>query len=127
MKNAIVITIICLLLVVITGCQTGLTYATQSRKITVKTDPYNARVYQINPVDKHETFLGMSPVRDQPVSVITGFGGKYDKAVEDFMTTQIGMVNIRVEKDGYYDYVGNLATDKNEILQHRVELEQETK
>ena len=127
MKNVMLITIICSLLVVIAGCQSGLTYSTQSRKITIKTDPYSAKVFQINPVDKHQTFLGMSPVRDQPVSVITGFGGKYDKATKDFMTTQIGMVNIRVEKEGYYDYIGNLPTDKDDILAHRIELEHETK
>lgn len=127
MKNAIVITIICSLLIVITGCQTPMTYKTESRTITIKTEPYNAKVFQINPVDKHQTFLGMSPVRDQPLSVITGFGGDMDKATEDFMTTQIGMVNIRVVKEGYLDYIGNLPTDKKEILSHRVELEHETK
>ena len=126
MKNAMLITIICSLFV-IAGCQSGLTYRTESRKVTIKTDPYSTKVFQINPVDKHETFLGMSPVRDQPVSVITGFGGKYDKATKDFMTTQIGVVSIRVEKDGYYDYIGNLPTDKKEILSHRIELEHETK
>lgn len=109
----------------ITGCGSGTQYSTEVRKITIKTNPYHARVYQINPVDDHEIFLGISPVEDQPVSIIKNFWNTMDQETEDFMTTQVGMVNVRVEKEGFKPYRGNLATEKDETLLHRIELEVE--
>lgn len=125
MKRTLLYTLLCTFVIIVAGCQSNLKYETEMRKVTIKTDPYNAKVYQINPIDKHIVFLGYSPVKDQPVNVINNFTGAEGKDKYDFLTTQLEMVNVKIEKDGYKTYIGNLATDKKDTLSHRVELEKQ--
>ncbi len=82
----------------LTGCQNQLGYETEIRRITIKTEPQNAKVYQVNPVDKHLIYLGMSPVEAQPVNVITKFSGTDNRQVYDYLTTQLFMVFVWKKK-----------------------------
>lgn len=124
MRNKNILILLLLSTALLAGCNSGLNYETEIRKIDIKTSPTNATVYQINPVTKHETYLGLSPIRQQPVPVIKNFAGSIIEKTQDYMTTQLEMVNVRIEKPGYLPYLGNLPTNRKKTTSHRIDLEE---
>ncbi|MBW8016475.1 MAG: hypothetical protein FVQ82_09830 [Planctomycetes bacterium] len=122
MKNAAIL-ILLILLITISGCYTGPKYSFEIRKVTIETQPAGARVYQLNSAYRNETFLGTTPIREQPVSILTYVKGKLSSTVVDWMSSQIQMLNIRIEKSGYESYEGNLATDPEKTTTHSITLD----
>ena len=111
-------------LVVIGGaCASHVRYDYEGRHTTIETEPAGARVYQVTPGSGKPVFLGMTPVRDQPVLVPTGMNlpPRPDEVVGAY--TQLGTVRVRIEKPGYVTYEGNLATGEKETIKHRIVLE----
>lgn len=122
MKNA---GMLILLVVAIAGggCSFGPRFSFENRRVTIETVPAGARVYQVNSIDKNEIFLGTTPIREQPVRVLTEVRGKLSSTAVDWMTSQIQMLNVRVEKTGYVSYEGNLATDPGKTISHKLSLD----
>ncbi|MCF7956679.1 MAG: hypothetical protein K9M75_12825 [Phycisphaerae bacterium] len=122
MKNAAIF-ILLSVLIVLSGCVSGPKFSFQIRRVTIETIPSGAKVYQINSIDKNEIFLGTTPIREQPVRVLTEVRGKLSSTAIDWMTSQIQMLNIRIEKTGYVNYEGNLATDPGKTIVHKLSLD----
>jgi len=117
----LVILILLLTLIALTGCQSS-PYTFEARKISIDTNPPGARVYQLNSAFRNETFLGTTPIKDQPVSILVGVKGKVTPTNMDWYTSQKTMLNVRIEKPGYQTYEGNLATDMEKTLKHEIPL-----
>lgn len=122
MKN-VTILLLLLVLAVLTGCARSPKYSFEVRKISIDSTPSGVKVYQINSAYRNETFLGTTPIKDQPVSVLTAVRGKVSSIVMDWMVSQVTMLNIRAEKTGYQDYKGNLSTDPLKITAHSIQLD----
>ena len=118
----IVSLILLLLLIVLTGCQSS-PYTFEARKIPIHTKPLGAKVYQLNSAFRNETFLGTTPINDQPVSVLVGVKGKVTPNKMDWFVSQKSMLNVRIEKPGYQTFEGNLATDLEKTISHDIPLQ----
>jgi hypothetical protein len=122
MKTATVCACIIAALLV-SGCASTLQFARDTRKITIESDPEGALVYQLNPVNESERiFLGTTPLKEQTVQVPTrvkDLGAMSSYAAE----SQLQMVHVMIEKDGYRTFESNLSTMKDETVRHDVTLE----
>jgi hypothetical protein len=107
----------------VSGCSSKLQYAQEVRKITIDSEPEGGLVYQINPVaDNERIFLGTTPLKEQTVLVpvrVEDSGGTSSY----YAKSQLDMVRVIIEKDGYKTFVSNLATTKDETMRHDVTLE----
>jgi hypothetical protein len=122
MKNAGMLTLL-VVAIAASGCSFGPRFSFENRRVTIETTPSGARVYQINSIDKNEIFLGTTPIREQPIRVLTEVRGKLSSTAVDWMTSQIQMLNVRIEKTGYESYKGNLATDPVKTTNHKLSLD----
>lgn len=122
MKNAGIF-ILLSMLVLLSGCIGRTKFSFENRRVTIETTPSGAKVYQVNSIDKNEIFLGTTPIREQPVRVLTEVRGKLSSTAVDWMTSQIQMLNVRIEKTGYVSYEGNLATDPGKTINHKLSLD----
>ena len=111
------------LLIMLCGCSMSPRYSFEKRKVSIITQPNGAKVYQINSVYDHQTFIGTTPIMDQPVSILTEVRGSVTPVVMDLMASQIEMLKVRIEKPGYEDYLGNLATDPEKTITHKIPLD----
>lgn len=123
MKNTAII-ILLAVTVALSGCYRGPRFFFENRKVSIDTIPSGARVYQVNSTTKSDTFIGTTPIREQPVRVLSEVRGKVSSTVADWMTSQIQMLNVRIEKTGFENYEGNLATDPVKTIQHKIPLNQ---
>ena len=121
MRNAAVATLL-IMLIGLFGCTSGPKYSFEVRKVSIDTQPSGAKVYQLNLAYRNDTYLGTTPIREQPVRVLTDVKGQLSSTVVDWMTSQIQMLNIRIEKKGYENYEGNLATDPAKTTVHSIPL-----
>jgi hypothetical protein len=107
------------------GCGSSLQYAQEQRKITIESEPEGGLVYQINPIAENEKiFLGTTPLVEQTVLVpvkVDGLGNTSKYAAE----SQVEMVRVIIEKNGYVTFISNLATKKDETMRHDVTLERQ--
>jgi hypothetical protein len=121
MKTILFLCLVATLLVC--GCQSGPKYHLGVRKISVETEPSAARVYQKGPLTRQDIFLGTTPLHDQSVSIIESVKGKMSGVRTEALLTEMGMVKVRIEKEGYKTYEGNLSTNKEETVLHTIKLE----
>ncbi len=121
MKNKAFVLICLLTCLYVSGC-----YQWALRKITINTEPANAKVWQIDPVTQNSIFLGMTPVKEQSVKVLEGFSYT-GKSPEDrqLLSSKIGMVHVKIQKDGHKEYEGNLATNPDFTARHTITLEKQ--
>jgi len=120
MKNAWILTVL-VTLVFTSGCF-GPRFSFEIRKVTIETTPPGAKVYQVNSVDGNETFLGTTPVKEQPIRVLSDVKGRLTSASVDWMTSQIQMLNIRIVKTGYEEHKGNLPSLPGKTTTHKITL-----
>lgn len=109
-------------LIGLTGCSSRPRFSFELRKISIETVPSGAKVRQVNSVDDGEIFLGTTPIREQPVRVLSGVKGKLSSMSVDWMASQIQMLNVRIDKPGFESYRGNLATDPMKTIEHKIML-----
>jgi hypothetical protein len=68
--------------------------------------------------------LGMTPLVKQPVMVMTGLKGTFHGAGNiGQLVSQLNVARIRIEKDGYQPYEGNVPTDAKRVTEHLITLE----
>ncbi len=112
-------------LVFASGCASQLRYGQEMRKITIDSEPEGALVYQVNPESNDRIFLGTTPLRDQTVLVPVRIYTLGQSTSEYAARTQLGMVQVVIEKDGFRTFVSNLATAKDETIRHDVTMERQ--
>jgi hypothetical protein len=123
-KTFLLVTIAATLL---SGCSSTpkFSFDIDTRRVTILTDPEGATITQINPVGQPSSSLGMSPLRERSVVIVS----KITKAKNlSFHTTktlmeQVNNVVVRIEKDGYETYHGTLRTDPKETVVHSIALQ----
>jgi hypothetical protein len=110
-------------LVLAAGCESQLKYGQDLRKITIESEPEGALIYQVSPVGDERIFLGTTPLKEQTVLVPVRLES-LGKMTSDYAAkSQLEMVQVVIEKDGYKTFVSNLATAKDETIKHPITLE----
>ena len=97
----------------------------EKRYITITTEPEGATVMQINPTGQPITNLGMTPIIEQPVIVVTDIvemKNLPESESLDMMRRSNGGVSVVIRKDGYQQYNGVLKTDKDKTMMHKITL-----
>ena len=107
------------------GCNSGIKYSLGGRVISIETEPPGASVYQLGPLSRKDIFLGTTPILDQPVSVLESAKGSTSPQGVETLMTRMGVVRVRIEKDGYKQITTNLSTSKKETVTHKITLEQD--
>jgi len=99
-------------------------YTIEKRLISIETEPSGANVWQWGPVSQKSIWLGTTPLLEQSVAVLTSVDGL---GLEDMETVipKLDRVQVKIQKDGFKEYNGNLRTSAEEILVHEITLERE--
>ena len=111
----------------INGCSSNpkFSFNTDTRRVTILTDPEGATITQINPVGQPSSSLGMSPLKERSVMIVS----KITKAKKlPYHTTkalmeQVDNVVVQISKDGYETYKGTLKTDPQKTIVHTIKLQ----
>ena len=108
------------------GCQSSdnAKFRLQQRRITLKTTPEGARVWHLAPPTGDPVNLGMTPLIDAPVMVLT----KLQVTVQDpsaigAVMSEINSARLRIEKDGYKPYEIMVGTTPNQTVERSITLE----
>ena len=108
------------------GCQSSdhAKFRLQQRLITLKTTPEGARVWHLAPPTGDLVNLGMTPLIDQPVMVLT----KLKVTVQDpsnigAVMSEINTARLRIEKEGYKPYEIMVGTTPNKTVEREITLE----
>jgi hypothetical protein len=96
----------------------------QQRMITLKTKPEGARVWHLAPPTGDPVNLGMTPLIDQPVMVLT----KLHVTVQDpsnigAVLSEINTARLRIEKAGYKPYEIMVGTTPGQTVERSITLE----
>ena len=88
------------------GCQSSHTnkskFELHGRTISVQSDPPGARVWHIAQPTGQRVDLGMTPVVNAPVMVLTRYKGSFtDMAAAQTTMSELGAARVRLEKPGY--------------------------
>jgi hypothetical protein len=128
MKNSMFIITVIASLCFVFGCQSKPSgkFNIRNRKITIVTEPEGATVNQTNILGQPSTKLGVSPIVDQPVVVITEITKMKNmpySETQQLMKAAGGNVLVRIEKEGYLTYNGVLETKAGETVAHKITLQ----
>ena len=99
-------------------------YSFEQRYITITTEPANAKVTLLQPFGQPPVSLGRTPLNSTPVAIMSRL-----KAVKNIRfspqayATYLNNAVVRIELDGYESFYGALKTDKEETLEHHIELQ----
>lgn len=126
MKQFVIVTL-CIAMAAAAGCASSsdkAKFRLQQRRITLKTQPEGARVWHLAPPTGDPVNLGMTPLIDQPVMVLT----KLKMTVEDpshigEMMSEINTARLRIEKDGFKPYEIMIATQPGKTAERSITLE----
>lgn len=96
-----------------------------SRRVTILTDPEGATVTQINPFNQPSSSLGLSPIKDRSVMIVSKITRMKNMPYHETkkLMEQVDNVVVRIEKDGYETYKGTLKTNPKETVVHTIALQ----
>lgn len=111
----------------ISGCSSNpkFSFDFDTRRVTILTDPEGATITQINPVGQPSSSLGMSPLKERSVMIVS----KITKAenlsyhMAKTLIEQVDNVVVQISKDGYETYRGTLKTDPQKTVVHTIKLQ----
>src|SRR4051794_19980259 len=108
------------LAILLAGCgshdSSGPRYTFHSRKISIESEPSGAHVYQLAALSGQRVDLGMTPLKDRAVIVMTSAKGRSATDAEGVrLAGLMEGVHVRIEKDGYKVFEGNLPTSSTEL------------
>jgi len=110
----------------VSGCKTSPkgSFSLQRRQITIITEPEGATVTQTHPLGQPSTDLGITPIEDQPVAVITRINAMKNMPYHETqdLIKRVGNVIVKIEKDGCEPYLGTLKTEAGKTTIHRIRL-----
>ena len=115
--------VMCALALVGCASKNKQSYKVSGRVITLRTEPAGARVTQIAAPMGDPVKLGTTPLVNQPVMVMTSMKGTFSSPQAGQLMSQMNVAHVRIEKDGYQPYEGNLATDPKRVTEHVIKLE----
>jgi hypothetical protein len=107
------------------GCQSdNAKFRLHQRRITLKSTPEGARVWHLAPPTGDPVNLGMTPLIDAPVMVLT----KLKVTVQDpsaigAVMSEINSARLRIEKEGYKPYEIMVGTTPNQTVERSITLE----
>jgi len=94
------------------------------RRVTIITEPAGATVTQLRPLGQASVKLGLTPLRDQVVTVFTDIRMQHMPFREGQQLLQhAGNLVVRIEKEGYQVYEGIHWTQPDEINEFKIELQ----
>lgn len=111
------------------GCQSHqkMRWSQQLRVISLDTQPQGAHVWQIVAPSGARVDLGMTPIVDQQVAVMTNYEGSFsDPASAQSMMSSINLVRLHIEKPGYQPYELTMSPLPNQVARRNVILEPAT-
>lgn len=111
------------------GCQSDqkVQWSQETRLVSLNTEPQGARVWQIVAPSGGRVDLGMTPIVDRQVMVMTKYRGSFtDMASAQNMMSSLNVVRLRIEKPGYQPYDLTMTPYPNLPAQRTVKLEPET-
>jgi hypothetical protein len=98
------------------------------RHVTIRTEPATARVTQLRPLNQASLDLGVTPLVDRPVNVLTNIkleNMPFNDAQQ--LLEHANNLVVLIEKDGYEPYRAILVTKPNEIAEHSITLTPKSK
>jgi hypothetical protein len=129
MKRFLFLMAISICLSLSSGCKTRpqASFNIQKRQITIITEPSGAVVTQLNLPGEQSTNLGITPIEDRSVIVITDITAMknmpYTKTQE--LMKRVGNVVVNIRKDGYKPYHGTLKTEEGRTAIHKIILDRQ--
>ena len=109
------------------GCSSNPSFSfdIEARRVTILTEPEGAAVTQVNPVGQPSTSLGMSPINERSVMIVSKITKakhlSYNTAKE--LMEQAGNVVVQITKEGYHTHRATLRTDPKETVVHKIKLQ----
>lgn len=115
-----------LLAITLGGCSSGpkVNWNFEPRRVTIITEPEGAMVTQIHPYCQGSYSLGLTPIQDRSVTVVTKITKMRNMSLYDAqkMYEQVDNVVVQIDKEGFERYYGTLRTDPKETLVHTIKL-----
>ena len=109
------------------GCQSSpepAKFRLQQRRITLKTQPEGARVWHLAPPTGDLVNLGMTPLIDQPVMVVTKLKVTVaDPAHIGAVMSELNAARLRIEKEGFKTHEIMIATTPDQTVERTITLE----
>ena len=93
------------------------------RWVTIRTEPTAAKVTQLRPLKQAPLELGVTPLVNRSVSILTNIRMKnmpFKEAQE--LIDHVNNLVVRIEKDGYEPYRATLATKSDETTEYSIKL-----
>ncbi len=110
----------------LSGCKSSPkgSFALERRQITIITEPEGAAIAQTHPLGQASTDLGVTPIEDQPVAVVTRIDAMENLPYHETqdLIKRVGNVIVKIEKVGYEPYLGTLKTEAGKTTVHRIRL-----
>jgi hypothetical protein len=114
---------------ILVGCQSHpkTRWSQESRVISLDTQPQGAHVWQIAAPSGSRVDLGMTPIIDQHVAVMTEYHGSFtDMGTAQNTMSSLNLVRLRIEKAGYQPYDLTMSPAPNQVAHRKVTLEPTT-
>ncbi len=94
------------------------------RRVTILTEPAGATVTQLRPLGQPSVKLGITPLRDQRVTVFTNIRMQHMSfsSGQELLQHADSLV-VRIEKEGYQTYQGVHPTQPDQINKYAIELQ----
>ena len=103
-------------------------FGLSQRRVTIRTEPAGARVTQLRPLKQGPVDLGVTPLVNRSVLVLTNLTMKNMPFNEtQKLLEHANNVVVLIEKDGYEAYRGTFMTKANEIMEHSIKLTPKSK
>lgn len=98
-------------------------YSFEQRRVTITTEPSNAKVTLIQPFGHSSSLLGRTPLNEHPVAVMTHLKSVKNMRISpQSYATYLNNAVVRIELEGYQSFYGPLKTDPNETTEHHIKL-----
>lgn len=111
------------------GCESSqdVSWSQESRTISVDTQPQGARVWQMTAPSGSRVDLGMTPIQNQQVLVLSKYHGTFTnmQSAQETMSS-LNLVRLHIEKAGYQPYDLTLSPMPGELAHRSVVLEPTT-
>ena len=130
MRTSFGVVAVAAVLATVAGCQSHQQHthwSQESRVISVDTQPQGAHVWQIAAPSGSRVDLGMTPIVNQQVAVMTKYQGSFsDMALAQNTMSSLNQVRLRIEKPGYQPYDLTMSPSPNQVEHRNVVLEPAT-
>ncbi len=94
------------------------------RRVTIVTEPAGATVTQLRPLGQPSVRLGVTPLHDQQVTVLTDIRMRHMPFGESQeLLRHANSLVVRIDKDGYQAYQGAHPTQADQVNEYTIQLQ----